>query len=279
MDIEIYYFSGTGNSLHVAKELHKRLPGSKLIPIVSILDDDVITTKGEIVGFVFPIYLSTVPAPVEKFLKKLKLESAKYIFSVATRLGSFSVGNINVSRMLKKKGKNLDSQFVLNMASNSPTGLKPGKGNEDWVNQIKKERVSQLESEVQTNLDLICKVIHAKEKYPQKAITNPFFTTLERVICLLTSNTKTQINFYSDSTCTGCGICEQICPAKKIRMYDKKPVWDKDVNCYYCYACFNFCPSQSILVKNKYTKKDGRYFHPDITVADIVRQKQKISGD
>jgi NAD-dependent dihydropyrimidine dehydrogenase PreA subunit len=228
------------------------------------------------VGFVFPIYLSTVPAPVVKFLEKLKLESAKYIFSVATRLGSFSVGNINVSRILKKKGKNLDSQFVLNMASNSPTGLRPGKGDEDWVDQIKEERVSQLESEVQTNLDLIHKVIQAKEKYPLKAITNPFLTVLERIMCLLTSSTKTQIKFYTDSICIGCGICEQVCLAHKIRMYDKKPVWDKDINCYYCYACFNFCPMQSILVKNKYTKKDGRYFHPDITVVDIAGQKQKV---
>jgi flavodoxin len=26
MGIEVYYFSGTGNSLHVAKELQKRIP-------------------------------------------------------------------------------------------------------------------------------------------------------------------------------------------------------------------------------------------------------------
>ena len=60
MSTEIYYFSGTGNSLHVAKELQKRLPGSKLIPIVSFLDNDVVITKGETVGFVFPIYFTTV---------------------------------------------------------------------------------------------------------------------------------------------------------------------------------------------------------------------------
>jgi flavodoxin len=54
MSTEIYYFSGTGNSLHVAKELQKRLPGSKLIPIVSFLDNDVVIIKGETVGFVFP---------------------------------------------------------------------------------------------------------------------------------------------------------------------------------------------------------------------------------
>jgi len=37
MNTEIYYFSGTGNSLHVAKELQKRIPETNLIPIVSLL--------------------------------------------------------------------------------------------------------------------------------------------------------------------------------------------------------------------------------------------------
>ena len=36
MSTEIYYFSGTGNSLFIAKELQKRLPDSMLIPIVRV---------------------------------------------------------------------------------------------------------------------------------------------------------------------------------------------------------------------------------------------------
>jgi len=273
MSTEIYYFSGTGNSLHVAKELQKRLPETNLIPIVSLLNKDVIKTNAETVGFVFPIYFTTVPVPVRRFLKKLNLKSAKYTFSVLTRIGTFCVANINVKGILKKKGKSLDSQFILNMASNSPTGLKPGKGDENWVNQINEKKVLQLESEVQSRLDSIHKIILAQEKYPKKAFPNPFLSLLERIMYLLTYNTKTQINFYADSTCTGCGICEKVCLSRKIKMHNKRPVWQKDVNCYYCYSCFNFCPAQSILVKNKYTKKDGRYFHPDITANDIARQK------
>jgi ferredoxin/flavodoxin len=262
MSTEIYYFSGTGNSLHVAKELQKRLPGSKLIPIVSFLDNGVVIIKGETVGFVFPIYFTTIPVPVRRFLKKLNLKSAKYTFSVVTRKGTFCVANINIKRILKKKGKSMDSQFILNMANNSPTGLKPGKGDENWVNQINKKKVSQLESEVQSRLESIHKIILAQEKYPKKAFPNPFLSLLERIMYFLTYNTKTQINFYTDSTCTGCGTCEKVCLSRKIKMYNRRPVWQKDVNCYYCYACFNFCPMQSILVKYKYTKKDGRYFHP-----------------
>ena len=58
MSTEIYYFSGTGNSLHVARELQKRIPETNLIPIVSLLNNNVIETNGETVGFVFPIHFS-----------------------------------------------------------------------------------------------------------------------------------------------------------------------------------------------------------------------------
>lgn len=58
MGTEIYYFSGTGNSLHVAGELQIRIPDTKLLPMVSLLNKNVIETKADIVGFVFPIHLA-----------------------------------------------------------------------------------------------------------------------------------------------------------------------------------------------------------------------------
>ncbi len=273
MSIEIYYFSGTGNSLHAAKELQKRLPEAKLISMVSLFDKDEVITKGETVGFVFPLYFTTIPAPVRRFFMKLNLKSAQYTFSVVTRIGTFSVANIGVKRILKKKGKRLDFQSHLNMASNSPTGLKPGKGDKNWVNKITKKKVSQLESEVQSQLDMIYKIILAKEKYPKKTSPNPFLSLLEQIMYLLTRNTKTQIDFYTDITCTSCGTCEKVCLSGKIKIHNNKPVWQKEARCYYCYACFNFCPTQSILVKNKYTQKDGRYYHPNVTANDIAAQK------
>ena len=67
-NVEIYYVSGTGNSLHVAKELQKRILERNLIPIVSLLNKDRVKTNGEAVGLVFPIHGMTIPIPVKKFL-------------------------------------------------------------------------------------------------------------------------------------------------------------------------------------------------------------------
>ncbi len=272
MNIEVYYFSGTGNSLHAAKELQKRIPEIKLIPIVSLLNRDIIETHGEIVGLVFPIHIATVPVPVRKFLEKLDSKSAEYTFGLATRLGTFCVANIYIQRMLQKQGKNLDSFLMLNMANNSPTGIKPGPGDQGWINQITPEKVMELESVVQNKLDFISKIIRNKEKYPPKNVANLLSIFLERLISSLSKDIKAKLNFYTDTTCTGCGICVQVCPSRKIKMAGGKPVWQEELKCYYCYACFNYCPGQSVLLK-KYTAKNGRYSHPEITEDDIAGQK------
>ena len=91
MNVQIYYFSGTGNSLHVARELERRLPETVLVPIVSVLRDDKIKTTAETVGLVFPIHNLTTPIPVKRFLQRVDMRSAKYIFAVATRLCSDKV--------------------------------------------------------------------------------------------------------------------------------------------------------------------------------------------
>lgn len=43
METEIYYFSGTGNSFHVAREFQRRLPKTVLLPIVSLLGNETIS--------------------------------------------------------------------------------------------------------------------------------------------------------------------------------------------------------------------------------------------
>ena len=104
-EIEIYYFSGTGNSLHIARELQKRIPEIDLIPIVNLLDKDTIETNAETAGFAFPVHRMTIPIPVKKFLKKLDLKSASYIFAIATRAGTQHIAFSEIDDILKKKAK------------------------------------------------------------------------------------------------------------------------------------------------------------------------------
>jgi len=268
MSTEIYYFSGTGNSLHVARELQKRIPETNLIPIVSLLNKDVIEINGETLGFVFPIHFTAIPIPVRNFIKKLDLKSAKYVFAIATRLGTPHSAFNDIEKILKKKGKSLDSHFTLNMASNDPKS--------DYEVPTKKE-IKKLESVVHTILDFIQKIIINKEKSREKD-TNIIFPVSSLLLKLIPfirpflEFTRLKSRYYADLKCTGCGICEKVCLSKKIKMLNKKPIWQKDVQCFYCYACINYCPKQSVQIKS-FTEKNGRYSHPYATSDDIARQK------
>lgn len=272
MSMEIYYFSGTGNSLHVAKELQKRIPETKLIPMVSLLNKNIIETGAETVGFIFPIHLAMAPSSVRKFLKKIDLKSAKYIFSVVTRAGSQHRAFIDVENILKKRGRNLDSYFTLNMASNDPKF-------EGW-HPATAEEIADLELEVQNNLDHIQKILLDNEKSREKDTTftvpMPIFSILSLFLPLL--NGFYDMEFYSDSKCVGCGTCEKVCLSGKIKMINEKPVWRRDVQCFFCHACLNYCPEQAVQIKSKvilksYTQENGRYSHPYATVDDIAGQK------
>jgi len=282
-ETEIYYFSGTGNSLHVARELQKQLPGAKLIPMLKMLNYTV-ESKAETVGLVFPVYLTGLPVPVTEFLQKTNLSSAVYIFAIATYGGNMTLADISVERLLKKKNKELAAQFQIVMTNNSPVGIMPPsfpgfqKIADSWIERIAAWKITEREQKMQEQLTDIARMIKAQEhntptKFKDKV--NAFFRHLLSGLFTGSESNKGKniINYYADTTCTGCGICAKVCLSKRVQMENQKPVWQPDKPCYLCYACFNFCPEQAVLVKESYTQKRGRYVCPGILAADIAAQK------
>ena len=124
----IFYYSGTGNSLYVAREFQKRDPSVELRPMLREPTGNPVETEADVVGLVFPIYLTNIPRPVRSFLHTLRTPNARYTFFVATRIGTFTVAPAVVRKLLRKNGGTLDAFFYLNMASKTHTGVAPGKG-------------------------------------------------------------------------------------------------------------------------------------------------------
>jgi ferredoxin len=283
---EIYYFSGTGNSLHVARELQRRVPETSLVPIVSLLERESVKVHAETVGFVFPQYAATVPKVVAQVLKKLDLTSVGYLFAIATRGGTVCRAFADVDKLLSKKGRRLDSYFVLTM----PSGSEPLV--ETFSEYITEERIAELESEMLARLDAIQSIITAQEVNRGEDLSGldvpppdiikpimPFIKVLEPILLPLGKLVESSFDFYFDAKCTGCGLCERVCLARKIKMTDGRPVWQKEVKCFGCFACLNYCPEQSVQVASTWylksrTAENGRYHHPQITANDIAGQKR-----
>ena len=281
MDTEIYYFSGTGNSLFIARELQKRLTGSNLYPIVRLLNEGKIKTNGKIFGVVFPIHALTVPVAVSKFLRKSDLSSAEYIFVVATRMGIIFNDFKTIHRILKEKNKKLNAHFLVNMYSND--------SKDENYQASTPEQIKNLEIKAIEQIDSIVEIIKNRKNHltpdtgflinhPYNRIGNYILEKVVITLLKLSEYTGGVNYFYHDLKCNGCGICEKVCLSQKIKIVNNHPAWSKEVFCYMCYACLNFCPEKSIQIKDipgvkSYTEKVGRYCHPYARIRDLSVQK------
>lgn len=78
----ILYFSGTGNSLYVAKKLAE-LTGDTAVPI-SAIHERCQRIQDRIIGFVFPVYFGDLPEPVQDFIRQVRFQKSTYFYGIAT---------------------------------------------------------------------------------------------------------------------------------------------------------------------------------------------------
>ncbi|MBU0596129.1 EFR1 family ferrodoxin, partial [Candidatus Bipolaricaulota bacterium] len=98
----IFYFTGTGNSLAVARELAAKI-GAALVPVASTIGKAGVETDAEVVGFVFPIYDFKAPKIMEELVARLASVNTKYLFAVCTY-------GIAAGQSLKRFGKTVEEQ-------------------------------------------------------------------------------------------------------------------------------------------------------------------------
>lgn len=279
MKTSIYYFSGTGNSLFIAKKLQSSLENSELIPILRALKYPDKRITADKVVLVFPVYALTIPLPVRDFLETFDFKDVQYFSAIATRLGIYFNDFKRIEKLIKPK--KLNSHFIINMGSNDikVKGYKCPSKNE----------IKNLESIALKELDRISKIV-MENKDSREMDTNylealPFSDFrdqfMEWIIPKMMTFSKMigGVNyFYVNSKCNGCGICSKICLSEKISMIDKKPVWNKEILCHMCYACTNFCSSKAIEIDSipgvpSFSYENERYCHPYAGYRDIQNQK------
>ena len=207
MHTEIYYFSGTGNSLYMAKELQNRLPHSTLIPMASLMRQDVIATDGDTVGLVFPVHAMMLPLAVRRFLEKLDPRGASYVFAVTTHGGTLTLVDVALKRILNDKGSDLDAYFIQKMPWNSPIGLMPVYVPGMIHYPPGPERIETLTTAAKNRLDAIAGIVAEKVADPDDDSPHSLRLRLKRTACSLMdsadqSKVSNQIPFYAADGCT-----------------------------------------------------------------------------
>lgn len=254
----IFYFTGTGNSLQVAKNIAQHT-NERLISISHCGKNEFTLEQNEIIGFVYPVYAWAPPKIVLQFIKNLKISNYdnNYVFSVVT-CGD-NIGNTMklVKRNLKKAGLPLHSGFSVQMPNNYIF----------MYDVDSKELETRKLSAADKTLERINKVIKDRTESIFEVVKGSFPGALTSIINPLFNKFALRTEkFYATDKCTGCGICQKVCNCDNIRV-DGKPSWGK--SCSQCLACIHYCPVKAVQYGSK-TLKKGRYTNPNIKIEEII---------
>jgi len=258
MNLRLYWFSGTGNSLVVARTLAAALPDTELSPLAAV--NAAAESCPECVGFIAPVYAFGLPVIVADFLRSVPLDSTRYIFTITTQ--SSMPGNVHhqARAILHDRGYTLNAGWSIDMPGNyTPLSGAPSEKKQQRRFAAAEKRITAIARAVQERrtcsledsfflLRPLAKLIHA--------IGSPRMHGEDR-------------KFFVQDTCTHCGICEMVCPVRNITLEEGKPVWQH--HCQQCFACLQWCPVEAIQC-TRITKGRKRYHHPDVTLEDIRMQ-------
>lgn len=277
MNTVIYYFSGTGNSLYVAKDIAEGT-GGKLVAVASLADRNAIRPDddADVMGIVFPVYYGELPLIIRSFAGRLENLEGRYIFAVCTFGGSAGDSLRMLRDIINTRGGILSATYGVHMPQNA--FYKFWEKHEPLYRNWRGKKLRIVLKNIAERkagsffrnylFDIIFKGIQAyvRPRYRQSFIRLSGASPDLAVEELIRLN---DISFSVTGECTGCGLCAQVCPVGNIDMVDDMPAWRH--RCENCLACYNSCPVRAI--QGGIPQKGYFYRHPDISVQEIMGQR------
>lgn len=298
----IFYFSGTGNSLWVARTL-SRLLDEPLVSVAEELKKEAEEYRYDLgakerILLVFPVHSWGPAIPVMRLIRKLAFTrrdhpaSAPEVYAVCTCGDECGYTARILRTALRKRGLLLAGCYSVQMPNNYI--LMPGFSVDPEAVEKRKlqeapARVEAIAASIRNQTlfsarpdtpprkksderpvpDQTTGSIPAARREAEEKDVNLYhrgslpFLKSYGIYPLFTNFATGKNSFYATDACISCGVCEKICPTGTIRLSaEGRPVWAD--TCVQCVACIHRCPVRAIEY-GKTTQKKGRYRHPDIT--------------
>jgi len=257
---KIYYFSGTGNSLWSAKKIAAIIGDSnpsekcELYNIGTINKSDKIIIEADAVIIIFPSFAYGMPLAVYRFAKNAAFKT-DYLAALVT-FGSNPLGTLGSLRRLLKK-KEINKMFFARIPAVENYLAMFGTPDAETIESRSKMQKKATE-------EAAASIIERKEN--RVCAFYPFSFMVWHLFLL---GIKIFYKYYKvGNNCSGCSVCEKICPVSAISMKDGKPVFSS--KCEHCQGCINICPLRAIqYVRVKFGSKG--YIHPEIKINELIK--------
>lgn len=244
----IFYFTATGNSLYVAKQLSKN-------PISIPQVKSGMSYKDVTIGIVCPVYCGEIPKTVFDFIRNTRFET-EYLFLILTYGADESDSAEFTFNQCQKIGVLFDYIACIKMVDNYLPAF-------DMAAEKKSDK------RISEQLSAIIKDIDGRKKgFPMPTDAgrklHKRVAMMNKIIPSVNNGSTLKIT----DKCVGCKICEKVCPIGNIIVLtDYAQRLNK--KCEFCLACIHNCPNHAIALKRERNPSE-RYRNENITLEEII---------
>lgn len=252
----LFYFTGTGNSLYVAKNIE-----NNPISIPQIINKQEQSYKGDRIGVVAPIYGHELPEMVKEFLKMSKFQT-DYFYMVLTFGNRHGGAAELINNFCKECGIKVNYLNLIQMVDN-------------YLPVFDMDEQRKIDKKVDKYLSAIINDIQWKRNYI------PLVTDTDRQVHqkYLEIRSKMPVDIFQhlykiNNDCIQCGICTEVCPAGCISLQDGKVSYNMK-NCQTCMACIHNCPKKAIQLNIPEKNPLARYRNENVELKEIIEANRQ----
>ncbi|MGM0640958.1 MAG: EFR1 family ferrodoxin [Thermotogota bacterium] len=239
-ELNIYYFSGTGNTKilvdEIANYFKKKYYEVHKHKIEKIKSEEVV--KSGLICFAFPVAIHTTYPFVRKFIENIEFNKDMTIFGFTTLGGDYSGVPYYFHKLFKKK----DCEYLGLEEFSTQNNFMQKSINNDKA----KAKLEKAKEDIKTFSNKIMN--REKIEYIKKPLTD-MFVPLANQKWMWKLTQKSLGMKINQKKCISCGICVELCPVKNIVYVGDYPEIKND--CESCMRCFSFCPQQAIEINSK----------------------------
>ena len=259
----ILYFTATGNSLYVARQLAGE--AGELLSIPQLVKAGRYELEADEIGIVYPVYGHMPPNMVREFIRKARLK-AGYRFAVLT-YGNRKCNSAEIwDEVSRKAGCPFDYITTMIMVDN-------------WLPNFDMNEQMKIDKHIPESLERISSDINARRKWLEPVTE----TERQQPAGFLQASgidpdtgflMRSQDAFAVTGGCIGCGICTEVCPRGNYSLTSTGVKTESD--CDFCFACIHNCPQKAIVFRQmKEVNPDARYRNEHVSLWSIKESNRQ----